>query len=113
MNGTRVGYAGRRRRHRHRRPRDRSARRYLIGQARDHPTEYQHGQVGYDYRLSNLAAAIGCAQLERLGVFLAAKKRITAVYRAGLGGVDGLASSRGRCRTGGWSPSPSTRTPSG
>jgi perosamine synthetase len=64
--------------------------RYLIGQARDHPTEYQHGQVGYNYRLSNLAAAIGCAQLERLGVFLAAKERITAVYRAALADVNGL-----------------------
>src|SRR5690606_35032064 len=40
--------------------------RYLIAQAKDDPVEYVHGVVGYNYRLSNLQAALGCAQMESL-----------------------------------------------
>jgi perosamine synthetase len=64
--------------------------RYLIGQARDHPDEYRHGEVGYNYRMSNVAAAIGCAQLERIGAFLAAKQLIATTYEAALAGIGGI-----------------------
>src|SRR5262245_23809249 len=40
--------------------------RYLTTQAKDDPIEHQHGDVGYNYRLTNVQAAIGVAQLEQL-----------------------------------------------
>jgi perosamine synthetase len=64
--------------------------RYLINQARDHPAEYQHGEPAWNYRMTNLHAAIGCAQLERASQLIAAKQRIHGRYvreLAGLGGV--------------------------
>lgn len=56
--------------------------RYLTTQAKDDPVEYVHGAVGYNYRLSNVQAAIGCAQLERLDEYVRAKRRIAAAYSA-------------------------------
>lgn len=41
---------------------------------------YDHDVVGYNYRMTNVQAAIGCAQLDRLPDFLAAKRRIRRVY---------------------------------
>ena len=64
--------------------------RYLTTQAKDDPVEYVHEAVGYNYRLTNLAAAVGVAQLERLDDFVAAKRRIAARYNAALAGIDGL-----------------------
>ena len=55
--------------------------------------EYHHDRIGFNYRLTNIQAAVGCAQLERLDDFLAAKKRIREVYndfartRKGLGTI--------------------------
>lgn len=42
--------------------------------------DYDHDQVGYNYRMTNLQAAVGCAQMEQLEVFVAAKRRIAATY---------------------------------
>ena len=53
---------------------------YLSTQAKDDHFEFVHGAVGYNYRLTNVQAAIGLAQLERLDEFLGAKRRIAAVY---------------------------------
>ena len=39
---------------------------YLTTQAKDDPLEYIHHEVGYNYRLTNLLAAMGCAQMELL-----------------------------------------------
>jgi perosamine synthetase len=64
--------------------------RYLSTQAKDDPVEFVHGSVGYNYRLTNLQAAMGCAQLERLDAHLAAKRRIAARYAEGLAGISGL-----------------------
>ena len=55
--------------------------RYLTTQAKDDPKEYVHGAVGYNYRLTNVQAALGLAQLERLEEYLAVKRRIAARYR--------------------------------
>jgi perosamine synthetase len=44
--------------------------RYLTTQAKDNPVEYEHSQVGYNYRLSNIHAALGCAQLEKLDEYV-------------------------------------------
>lgn len=45
-----------------------------------HPFEYVHDQLGYNYRLPNLNAALGCAQLEQLPRFLAAKRQLAGQY---------------------------------
>ncbi|MEW6181619.1 MAG: LegC family aminotransferase [Bacillota bacterium] len=52
--------------------------------------EYEHREIGYNYRLTNLQAALGLAQLERLPEFLAAKRLNAAVYRELLRGQPGL-----------------------
>lgn len=53
---------------------------YLTTQAKDDPLEYIHNEIGYNYRLTNLLAAIGCAQLESLGDIVARKRRIAETY---------------------------------
>jgi perosamine synthetase len=45
-------------------------------------TDYVHDRVGYNYRMTNLEAAVGCAQMENLAAFVAAKRRIAARYDA-------------------------------
>jgi len=45
-----------------------------------HPYEYVHDEVGYNYRLPNLNAALGCAQLEQLETFIANKRELAARY---------------------------------
>ena len=64
--------------------------RYLATQAKDDPLEYVHGAVGFNYRMSNIHAALGCAQLERLDEFVTAKRRIAEHYAVGLAGAPGL-----------------------
>lgn len=64
--------------------------RYLSTQAKDDPLEYVHNTVGFNYRLSNIQAAMGCAQLESLDDHVAAKRRIHQAYQEGLAGVPGL-----------------------
>jgi perosamine synthetase len=49
-----------------------------------------HGGLGFNYRLSDLAAALGVAQLEKLDAMLAGRARIASLYGAGLAGVEGL-----------------------
>lgn len=64
--------------------------RYLSTQAKDDPIEFVHGRVGFNYRLTNVQAAIGCAQLERLAEFVATKRRIADRYRSELSDVAGI-----------------------
>ncbi len=64
--------------------------RYLTTQAKDDPVEYVHHAIGYNYRLTNVSAAMGVAQMEQLDSFLAAKRRIAAWYREHLGNVPGV-----------------------
>lgn len=64
--------------------------RYLTTQAKDDPIEYVHHAIGYNYRLTNLQAAMGVAQMEQLCDFLEAKRRIATRYREALGEVAGL-----------------------
>lgn len=56
--------------------------RHLTTQAKLDPFENIHDEIGYNYRLTNVAAAIGTAQLERLDQLLSSKRRIAARYRA-------------------------------
>jgi perosamine synthetase len=64
--------------------------RYLTTQAKDDPVEYVHHEVGYNYRLTNLQAALGVAQLERLNGHVEAKRRIAREYAAALDDVSGV-----------------------
>lgn len=45
-----------------------------------HPYEFVHDEIGYNYRMPNLNAALGCAQLEQLPAFLASKRTLAARY---------------------------------
>lgn len=64
--------------------------RYLVNQAKDDPVETLHKSIGYNYRMTNLHGAIGCAQLERIDRHIEAKRRIAARYEAALPGQPGL-----------------------
>jgi perosamine synthetase len=63
---------------------------YLTTQAKDDPIEYVHKETGYNYRLTNLLAAVGCAQLEQLPEFILAKRRTAANYLKALAGIPGI-----------------------
>jgi perosamine synthetase len=54
--------------------------RYLTTQAKDDAVEGVHGAIGFNYRLTNLQAAVGVAQLEHLDECLASKRRSAAHY---------------------------------
>ena len=49
-----------------------------------------HNRLGFNYRLSDIACALGLAQLERLESMLAGRARVASLYRQALGGIDGL-----------------------
>jgi len=55
--------------------------RHLCHQAKRDPFEYDHDEVGYNYALSNVQAAVGVAQMERLDEFVAIKRRNAALYK--------------------------------
>jgi perosamine synthetase len=67
---------------------------HLTTQAKQDPVEYIHDEVGYNYRLTNIQAAMGCAQLEKLDNFIAAKRRIAEGYTKDLLGIPGIAPMR-------------------
>jgi perosamine synthetase len=64
--------------------------RYLTTQAKDDPIEYIHKEVGYNYRLTNIQAALGCAQMEQLEDFVGAKRRIAQDYTKAFRTVSGI-----------------------
>jgi dTDP-4-amino-4,6-dideoxygalactose transaminase len=64
--------------------------RHLVRQARMPGPEYVHDEVGYNYGLTNVAAALGLAQLEQLPRFLERKRAIAEAYDRALGDVPGL-----------------------
>ena len=63
---------------------------YLTTQAKDDPIEYVHHEIGYNYRLPNLLAALGVAQLECLDEYLRVKRRIAATYAEAFARVPGI-----------------------
>lgn len=46
-----------------------------------HPWEYVHDEIGYNYRMPNVNAAIGCAQIEKINEFIENKRQLAAFYR--------------------------------
>lgn len=55
-----------------------------------HRWQFLHDMVGYNYRLPNINAALGCAQLEQLDGFIARKRRLADLYAAAFDGLGGL-----------------------
>jgi dTDP-4-amino-4,6-dideoxygalactose transaminase len=64
--------------------------RFLSQQARDPAPHYEHSHIGYNYRLSNLLAAVGRGQLERLDEKVAKKRFINQYYRRALNDLPGI-----------------------
>jgi dTDP-4-amino-4,6-dideoxygalactose transaminase len=64
--------------------------RHLATQARDPAPHYEHSEIGFNYRLSNLLAALGRAQLASLPGKIARRRAINARYREELGRLDGI-----------------------
>ena len=67
---------------------------HLTTQAKEDPVEYVHDEIGYNYRLTNIQAAMGCAQLEQLEGFISAKRSIAARYSSALSDVPGITAMR-------------------
>lgn len=64
--------------------------RFLATQARDPAPHYQHSEIGYNYRMSNVLAGIGRGQLLVLQERVAARRRNCEVYQAELGKLPGI-----------------------
>lgn len=64
--------------------------RFLATQAREPALHYQHHEVGYNYRMSNLLAAVGRGQLQWLDERVQARRANNHFYREALGGLPGL-----------------------
>ncbi|CAN5671752.1 GDP-perosamine synthase [soil metagenome] len=64
--------------------------RLLRGQGMDPARRYWFPVVGYNYRMTNVAAAIACAQMERLPEIISERRQIFAGYQARLDGIPGL-----------------------
>jgi perosamine synthetase len=63
---------------------------YLTTQAKDDDARFVHHEVGYNYRLTNVQAAIGLAQLETMARCKSRKSQILVGYQKGLAGINGL-----------------------
>lgn len=55
-----------------------------------HRWAYEHDEVGFNYRMPNINAALGCAQLEQLPEFLKAKRRLYSLYKKAFSGIAGV-----------------------
>ncbi len=64
--------------------------RFLSQQARDNAPHYEHTQIGFNYRMSNVLAAIGRAQLHLLDERVRVKRQIFAKYKAAFQDIDGI-----------------------
>ncbi len=63
---------------------------FLATQARENRPYYYHESIGYNYRLSNISAGIGCGQIETIDLRLARRREIQAMYADGLGTIPGI-----------------------
>lgn len=64
--------------------------RYLATQARQPVVHYEHIDIGYNYRMSNLLAALGRAQLARLDAMIARRREMRELYKGLFAAVDGV-----------------------
>lgn len=63
---------------------------FLATQARDKAIHYQHSELGFNYRLSNISAGIGRGQMEVLDKRIARRREIFDKYNTELGSIDGF-----------------------
>ena len=64
--------------------------RFLTTQAKDDPIENIHSEIGFNYRLTNIQAAMGVAQMEKLNPYIKIKRQITTFYDEALKTIPGL-----------------------
>ncbi|HHT9160156.1 MAG TPA: LegC family aminotransferase [Candidatus Brocadiaceae bacterium] len=64
--------------------------RHLTTQAKSDPFAYDHDEIGYNYRLTNIQAAMGVAQMERLDEFIDIKRRNYSVYKSLFSDIEGV-----------------------
>ena len=55
-----------------------------------HKWEFVHDEIGYNYRMPNINAALGCAQLEKLRIFIEQKRSLTNFYDKLVATIDGV-----------------------
>lgn len=63
---------------------------FFATQARENRPYYYHEHIGYNYRLSNVSAGIGCGQMEVIEDHLARRREIHGLYVRALSGIDGI-----------------------
>ena len=63
---------------------------YLVNQARDASRGYYHSEIGFNYRMTNIEAALGLAQMERFEEFFDKKQRFNGIYRDKFKDIDSL-----------------------
>ena len=63
---------------------------FFATQARENRPYYYHEHIGYNYRLSNVSAGIGCGQMEVIEDHLARRREIHDLYVRALSGIDGI-----------------------
>ena len=64
---------------------------FLVNQARDASKGYYHPELGYNYRMTNLEASLGLAQMERIDEFLQKKRTFARIYKEALDGLPSVA----------------------
>ena len=76
------------------------------GRAPSEMRQFAPSRIGFKFKMSNLQAAIGCAQLERIEELVARKQEILALYRSRLGQLPGVTmnSEQDNCINGAWMP---------
>ncbi|WP_167632344.1 DegT/DnrJ/EryC1/StrS family aminotransferase [Mariprofundus ferrooxydans] len=75
------------------------------GRAKGQTKQFWPDMLGYKYKMSNIQAAIGCAQMERIDDLIAAKRRVFEYYYSGLSGLPVLMNPEpDACRNGFWMP---------
>jgi len=76
------------------------------GRARGQKKQFWPDVLGYKFKISNIQAALGCGQLQRIEALIARKREILAQYREALADVPGLTmnAERAGTRIGGWMP---------
>ncbi len=71
-------------------PEDANRIKFYATQARENRPYYYHEVIGYNYRLSNVCAGIGCGQMDVLEAHVARRREIHDLYMAGLKDIDGI-----------------------
>ena len=62
--------------------------RHLTTQAKSDPFEYDHDEIGYNYRLTNIQATMGVAQIEKINDFIAIKRKNAELYASLLSNIE-------------------------